>query len=90
MGLFRKKRLDSETMENGAKLITLANPQSVISEQFRNIRTNINFMNVDKEVKDDCLYFSHGQCRQVNGQCQCGNHHGTSRQEDDFNRCRFA
>lgn len=52
MALFRKrKQLDSETMKNGAKLITLANPQSVISEQFRNIRTNINFMNVDKEVK---------------------------------------
>ena len=52
MALFRKRQhLDSETMKNGAKLITLANPQSVISEQFRNIRTNINFMNVDKEVK---------------------------------------
>ncbi len=51
MGLFKKKGLDSETMKNGAKLITLARPQSVISEQFRNIRTNISFMNVDKEIK---------------------------------------
>lgn len=51
MAFGRKKHLDNETMKNGAKLITLANPQSVISEQFRNIRTNINFMNVDKEVK---------------------------------------
>jgi len=47
----RKKHLDNDTMKNGVKLITLANPQSVISEQFRNIRTNINFMNVDKEIK---------------------------------------
>ena len=38
MGLFKKKGIDSETMKNGAKLITLARPQSVISEQFRNIR----------------------------------------------------
>jgi capsular exopolysaccharide synthesis family protein len=51
MAFGRKKHLDNDTMKNGAKLITLANPQSVISEQFRNIRTNINFMNVDKEVK---------------------------------------
>ena len=51
MAFGRKKHLDNDTMKNGVKLITLANPQSVISEQFRNIRTNINFMNVDKEVK---------------------------------------
>lgn len=51
MGLFKKKGIDDETMKNGAKLITLARPQSVISEQFRNIRTNISFMNVDKEIK---------------------------------------
>lgn len=52
MAFGRKKHLNKDTMKNnGAKLITLANPQSVISEQFRNIRTNINFMNVDKEVK---------------------------------------
>jgi capsular exopolysaccharide synthesis family protein len=51
MAFGRKKHLDNESMKNGVKLITLANSQSVISEQFRNIRTNINFMNVDKEVK---------------------------------------
>lgn len=51
MAFGRKKHLDNDTMKNGVKLITLANPQSVISEQFRNIRTNINFMNVDREVK---------------------------------------
>lgn len=51
MAFGRKKHLNKDTMKNGVKLITLANPQSVISEQFRNIRTNINFMNVDREVK---------------------------------------
>ncbi|MCD5481036.1 CpsD/CapB family tyrosine-protein kinase [Lactobacillus delbrueckii subsp. bulgaricus] len=51
MAFGRKKHLNNDTMKNGVKLITLANPQSVISEQFRNIRTNINFMNVDREVK---------------------------------------
>lgn len=38
-------------MDNGAKLITVAHPKSPISEQFRTIRTNINFMAIDKPIK---------------------------------------
>lgn len=51
MSLFKKKRGTNETMKKGAKLITAADPQSPISEQFRTVRTNINFMSVDKEIK---------------------------------------
>ena len=51
MALFRKKRGTNETMKHGAKLITIAKPKSPIAEQFRTIRTNINFMSVDEKVK---------------------------------------
>lgn len=52
MALFRKKKRGTdETMHKGAKLITLAKPQSPVSEQFRTIRTNINFMAVDHDLK---------------------------------------
>ncbi|RVU73565.1 CpsD/CapB family tyrosine-protein kinase [Lactobacillus xujianguonis] len=51
MALFRKKRGTTETMKKGAKLITVADPQSPVSEQFRTVRTNINFMAVDHDIK---------------------------------------
>lgn len=38
-------------MDNGAKLITAANPKNPVSEQFRTIRTNIHFMSVDKPLR---------------------------------------
>lgn len=50
MALFRKKRGTDDTIKNGAQLITVADPRSAISEQFRTIRTNSNFMSVDKEI----------------------------------------
>ena len=50
MALFRKKRDTNDTIKNGAQLITVANPRSAVSEQFRTIRTNINFMSIDKEI----------------------------------------
>lgn len=45
MRLFRKKGTDkgTETQDNGARLITVVEPKSVISEQFRTLRTNIEF-----------------------------------------------
>lgn len=45
MSLFRKKDLtkDTETQDKGARLITVVEPKSVISEQFRTLRTNIEF-----------------------------------------------
>ena len=51
MAVFKKKRGTNETMKHGAKLITIAKPQSPIAEQFRTIRTNIDFMSVDSQVK---------------------------------------
>lgn len=52
MGLFKRASYQTnETMNQGAKLITVAHPKSPISEQFRTIRTNINFMAIDKPIK---------------------------------------
>ncbi|MBP2058112.1 capsular exopolysaccharide synthesis family protein [Lactobacillus colini] len=50
MALFKRKRGTTETMEHGAKLITIAKPKGPIAEQFRTIRTNIDFMSVDNQV----------------------------------------
>lgn len=44
MGLFKKnKKLDYQTMENGAPLIVESEPTSPVAEQFRTVRTNIKF-----------------------------------------------
>lgn len=52
MAIFhRHKKNSTDTMENGVKLITAIHPKSIISEQFRTIRTNINFMAIDKAIK---------------------------------------
>lgn len=51
MSIFSRKKRDSETIKLGAKLITVAKPQSPVSEQFRTIRTNIKFMSVDRKIK---------------------------------------
>ena len=48
MGLFnrRRKRGTDETMQYGAKLITVAKPQNPVSEQFRTAKTNIDFTRI--------------------------------------------
>ncbi|MCT3440973.1 exopolysaccharide biosynthesis protein, partial [Limosilactobacillus fermentum] len=52
MGLFKHRYTEStDTMDNGAMLITLADPKSGPAEQFRTIRTNIHFMSVDRPLK---------------------------------------
>lgn len=52
MGLFRRnKKLSTDTSDNGVKLITAMKPKDVISEQFRTIRTNIDFSSVDRQLK---------------------------------------
>lgn len=52
MGLFKHRYTKSnDTMNNGAMLITLADPKSGPAEQFRTIRTNIHFMSVDRPLK---------------------------------------
>ncbi len=51
--LFKKNKnsLSMDSMQNGVKVITVANPSSVISEQFKTIRTNIQFSNADYKYK---------------------------------------
>ena len=65
MSLFhRTNKQSTDTMENGTKLITVVHPKSPISEQFRTIRTNINFMAIDKPIKTLALtsaYISEGK-----------------------------
>lgn len=39
----KNKKVDNETQNNGARLITFVEPKNVISEQFRTLRTNIEF-----------------------------------------------
>lgn len=52
MSLFKKKsNVNNETIRFGTKLVTVKNPKSVISEQFRTIRTNISFMGIDHPIK---------------------------------------
>lgn len=47
-----KKRKKTQIIQSVArKLITSANPKSVVSEQFRTLRTNINFSVPDKELQ---------------------------------------
>lgn len=43
-----KKVLSTETMENGTRLISVSEPQNPVVEQFRTIRTNIDFASVTK------------------------------------------
>ena len=44
MSIFKKKyRPDTETQVNGARLVTFVEPKHAISEQFRTLRTNIEF-----------------------------------------------
>ncbi|ANZ63155.1 exopolysaccharide biosynthesis protein [Secundilactobacillus paracollinoides] len=52
MALFRRKRkLSEDTMQIGVKLVTAIEPKNVVSEQFRTVRTNIDFSSVDKQLK---------------------------------------
>lgn len=47
--IFKKKQKPKQTVAR--KLVTQKNPKSIVSEQFRTIRTNINFSMPDKELK---------------------------------------
>ena len=52
MALFKKKKkLDTNSMEKGVYLVTIAKPTSVDTEQFNTIRTNITFSSADTEYK---------------------------------------
>ncbi|WP_025024936.1 CpsD/CapB family tyrosine-protein kinase [Companilactobacillus nodensis] len=47
----KKNKLDSTSQKHGVNLITYNHPQDVVAEQFRTIRTNIQFTAVDKKIK---------------------------------------
>lgn len=47
----KKKHLETNSMDNGVRLITVSSPKSVNTEQFNTIRTNIEFSSVDEERK---------------------------------------
>lgn len=47
----KKKHLETTSMEKGVKLIAASAPNSVNSEQFNTIRTNIEFSNIDQNMK---------------------------------------
>ena len=53
MSLFHRgnKNQLNVTINNGDQLITAVHPKSPISEQFRTLRTNINFMAIDNPIK---------------------------------------
>lgn len=52
MSLFKKeKKLSTDSIDNGVGLITVTQPTSTIAEQFRTVRTNIQFSSVDKDMK---------------------------------------
>lgn len=57
--LFKKKHdKDTETKDNGVKLITFAEPKNIISEQFRTLRTNIEFAGASLEKLQVVMFTS--------------------------------
>lgn len=53
MTFFHRKnsKQSNGSLKNGVQLITAIHPKSPISEQFRTLRTNINFMAIDSPIK---------------------------------------
>lgn len=47
--MFKKKKKSLQSVAR--KLVTVANPKAIVSEQFRTVRTNINFSATDEELK---------------------------------------
>ena len=47
----KNKNKSNDSIKNGVQLITAMHPKSPISEQFRTLRTNINFMAIDSPIK---------------------------------------
>ena len=75
MSLFRKKRGTDDTIKHGAQLITVADPRSAVAEQFRTIRTNINFMAVDEEINTLAFTSANISEGKVGGQAVLGRQH---------------
>lgn len=51
LGLFKKKNTNGKSLKLKRHLVTITDSDSIISEQFRTIRTNISFSLPDQELK---------------------------------------
>lgn len=49
--MFKRKKGKQETQQNTPGLVSVINPKSIVAEQFRMVRTNLEFAIVDKELK---------------------------------------
>ncbi|MDN5372930.1 MAG: protein-tyrosine kinase [Carnobacterium sp.] len=49
--MFKRKKEKSENPLNSPGLISMLNPKSIVAEQFRMVRTNLEFSIVDKDLK---------------------------------------
>jgi capsular exopolysaccharide family len=47
----RKRKIDNTSLKYGIGLVTYTDPKGMISEQFKTIRTNIQFSSIDKKFK---------------------------------------
>lgn len=47
----KKRELAMDSSINGVEMVAVANPKSIVSEQFKTIRTNIQFSNADVTIK---------------------------------------
>lgn len=51
----QKQELSMDSMQNGVEMISAADPSSVIAEQFKTVRTNIQFSNADQRYRNILL-----------------------------------
>ncbi|QYH53130.1 CpsD/CapB family tyrosine-protein kinase [Liquorilactobacillus hordei DSM 19519] len=51
----KKNELSMDSMQNGVEMISAADPSSVIAEQFKTVRTNIQFSNADHSYRNILL-----------------------------------
>ncbi|MFT8937089.1 MAG: CpsD/CapB family tyrosine-protein kinase [Liquorilactobacillus sp.] len=51
----KKQELSMDSMQNGVEMISAADPSSVIAEQFKTVRTNIQFSNADHQYRNILL-----------------------------------
>lgn len=49
--MFKRKKEKSENKPNSPGLVSIINPKSIVAEQFRMVRTNLEFSIVDKDLK---------------------------------------
>lgn len=49
--MFKRKKEKSENPLNSPGLVSMINPKSIVAEQFRMVRTNLEFSIVDKDLK---------------------------------------